>query len=175
MLHRLRAARERLLVQTAARRDVEAAMHRRGSEDEEEEKEQDRKARLRVGAFGATDWVLSGYPSSCTAHVPVFNSLPFALSSCVLPGDKFSSPSHRPSGSEAIGITSHDEWLSAFANPALWTSLYPGKTPPFVDTESFGFEQPVVRKSAWNLLQLLVQKCKGEPQTLVIFPASTHQ
>ena len=31
--------------------------------DEEEEKEQDRKARLRVGAFGATDWVLSGYPS----------------------------------------------------------------------------------------------------------------
>ena len=75
----------------------------------------------------------------------------------MLPGDKFSSPSHRPSGSEAIGITSHDEWLSAFANPALWTSLYPGKTPPFVDTESFGFEQPVVRKSAWNLLQLLVQ------------------
>ncbi|KAL1668431.1 Sodium/calcium exchanger protein-domain-containing protein [Schizophyllum commune] len=36
---RLRAARERLAVQTAARRDVEAAMHRRGSEDEEEEKE----------------------------------------------------------------------------------------------------------------------------------------
>ena len=66
-----------------------------------------------------------------------------------------------PSSEEDAERTSRDEFLAAFANPALWSSLYCGKNPPFVEAESFGYEQPVVRRSAWSLLQLLVQKCKG--------------
>lgn len=54
-----------------------------------------------------------------------------------------------------------DEFLSPFTNIVLWTSLYHGKAPPFVDTEGFGYGQPVVRRSAWSLLQVLVQKFKG--------------
>lgn len=47
---------------TPVRKDDEAVPRPKAEEDEEEE--QDRKARLRVGAFGATEWVLSGCPTS---------------------------------------------------------------------------------------------------------------
>ena len=56
---------------------------------------------------------------------------------------------------------SHD-FLAALANPALWSSLYHGKSPPFVDTEGFGYEQPPVRRAAWSLLQTLVHQYKGK-------------
>ena len=47
---------------TPIKKDDEAST--RAKTDEDEEKEEDRKARLRVGAFGATEWVLSGCPMS---------------------------------------------------------------------------------------------------------------
>ena len=47
---------------TPVKKDDEAST--RAKTDEDEEKEEDRKARLRVGAFGATEWVLSGCPMS---------------------------------------------------------------------------------------------------------------
>ncbi|KAI8986673.1 hypothetical protein BD414DRAFT_460911 [Trametes punicea] len=115
--------------------------------EEEEENEQDRKARLRIGAFGATEWVLNArFGSSEKAH------------------DKEKTVESTPS---------KDEFLSPLLNHVLWSSLYHGKTPPFVETESFGFGQPVVRRSAWSLLQTLMQSCRAccGPLLPVLSPA----
>ncbi|KAI0336704.1 hypothetical protein GY45DRAFT_1377084 [Cubamyces sp. BRFM 1775] len=98
--------------------------------DEDEENEQDRNARLRVGAFGAAEWVLK--KEKAVDAAPTI-----------------------------------DEFLSPFTNVVLWTSLYHGKVPPFVDTEGFGYAQPVVRRSAWSLLQVLVQKYKDHLDTFL--------
>ncbi|KAI0711424.1 hypothetical protein C8Q76DRAFT_677774 [Earliella scabrosa] len=129
---------------TPVKKDDEAST--RAKTDEDEEKEEDRKARLRVGAFGATEWVLSGY---------AILALP----------DKTS----ESAGNTAASGTdpTHSGFLSALANPALWSSLYHGRSPPFVDTESFGFEQPPVRRSAWSLLHTLNQTCKGRLEPLL--------
>ncbi|KAI0360435.1 hypothetical protein OH77DRAFT_1418351 [Trametes cingulata] len=124
---------------TPVRRDDETGT--RPKADEDEENEQDRKARLRVGAFGATEWVLNA-----------------KFGSSVSPKEKEKASEPAPSA---------DDFLSPLANPALWTSLYHGKTPPFVDAESFGYAQPVVRRSAWSLLQTLLQKCKAHVQPLL--------
>ncbi|RPD56966.1 hypothetical protein L226DRAFT_615267 [Lentinus tigrinus ALCF2SS1-7] len=126
---------------TPVRKDEE--VHSRPKAEEDEEKEQDRKARLRVGAFGATEWVLNAkFPEK---------------------------PKVQASESEQEGETNaagHD-YLSALANPALWSSLYYGKSPPFVDTEGFGFDQPPVRRAAWSLLQLLINKCRDHMDALL--------
>ncbi|KAI0698055.1 hypothetical protein C8T65DRAFT_661197 [Cerioporus squamosus] len=128
---------------TPVRKDEEAGS--RPKADEDEEKEQDRRARLRVGAFGATEWVLNA---------------------------KFSEPEKiiaQASEGEPDGPTqtsSHD-FLAPLGNPALWSSLYHGKSPPFVDTQSFGYEQPPVRRAAWSLLQTLLQRCKGHMDALL--------
>lgn len=138
--------------------------------DEEEEKEQDRKARLRVSAFRATEWVLSGcytsfvdcmYNHSMRYRFPSFSG---SLDSKYTLPDKAKEKS-RDSAIQAEDETetSSDGYLSSLANPALWSSLYHGRSPPFVKTESFGFEQPVVRRSAWSLLQTLARTCKGMP------------
>ncbi|PIL27721.1 hypothetical protein GSI_10874 [Ganoderma sinense ZZ0214-1] len=132
---------------TPVRRDPEPASPR-AKADEDEENEQDRKARLRVGAFGATEWVLNAkYATPSKAEEK-------AKASAVEGGEK-----------EKEDVD--DVFLQPLTNPALWSSLYCGKTPPFVETESFGFEQPVVRRSAWSLLQTLVQKCKEHLDPLV--------
>ncbi|KAI9062239.1 hypothetical protein FKP32DRAFT_1593812 [Trametes sanguinea] len=118
---------------TPVRKDEDLST--RPKSDEEEENEQDRKARLRIGAFGATEWVLN-------ARISL---------------------SPEADGQEQAEQTTHpvDDFLSPLANHALWSSLYHGKTPPFVDTEGFGYGQPVVRRSAWSLLQTLLQRCKA--------------
>ncbi|KAI0634826.1 hypothetical protein C8Q77DRAFT_1277694 [Trametes polyzona] len=118
---------------TPVRRDDEPTARPKADEDEEEE--QDRKARMRVGAFGATEWVLNA---------------------------KFST-SEKARDKERASETepSIDEFLAPLANPALWSSLYHGQNPPFADSEGFGFGQPVVRRSAWSLLQTVLQRCRG--------------
>ncbi|KAI0945042.1 hypothetical protein AcV7_001681 [Taiwanofungus camphoratus] len=60
-----------------------------------------------------------------------------------------------------------DEFLKPFSNPALWSSLYHARMPPFVQVESFGFNQPGLRSSAWSLLQTLLRTCKGHLKTLL--------
>ncbi|KZT68385.1 hypothetical protein DAEQUDRAFT_727954 [Daedalea quercina L-15889] len=52
------------------------------------------------------------------------------------------------------------EFVAPFANPALWTLLYHAQTPPFVEVESFGWNQPGVRRAAWSLLQTTLGSCK---------------
>ncbi|KAI0777188.1 hypothetical protein BD413DRAFT_171550 [Trametes elegans] len=128
---------------TPVRKDDETSL--RTKADEDEENEQDRKARLRIGAFGATEWVLNA---------------------------KFGSPANtRNEGTSEIPTTD-DEFMAPFANPALWTSLYHGKHPPFADTESFGYGQPVVRRSAWALLQSLVRKCQAHLLSLPVLSSA---
>jgi hypothetical protein len=51
--------------------------------------------------------------------------------------------------------------MDLFCNPALWTSLHHAETSPLADLESFGWNQPVVRKSAWTTLQVLLRYWKG--------------
>ena len=158
------------------RRDTEPASPRVKA-DEDEENEQDRKARLRIGAFGATEWVLSGCPTFLAEcmymySMQSFPPLPFppSPSRAFFSSDaKYAIPSKVEEKAKATAVEPDEEeksaeevFLGPLANPALWSSLYCGKTPPFVETESFGFEQPVVRRSAWSLLQTLVQKCKGK-------------
>lgn len=151
------------------RRDEEPSA--RAKADEDEENEQDRKARLRVGAFGATEWVLSGCPTSLVERMYMYSmqSLsPLSFPHSSVPpypflDAKYATPNKVENAADGVkkeGVG--DAFLGPLANPALWSSLYCGKRPPFVDTESFGFEQPVVRRSAWSLLQTLVQRCKGK-------------
>lgn len=67
---------------TPVRRDDEALLRPKSEEDEEDEL--DRKARLRVGAFGATEWVLSGCPTSSPARMYTYSiiSLFLRISRC---------------------------------------------------------------------------------------------
>lgn len=53
------------------------------------------------------------------------------------------------------------DFVAPLANPALWTVLHHAQTPPFVNIESFGWNQPGVRRAAWSLLQTVLAKCKG--------------
>lgn len=67
---------------TPVRRDDETLLRPKSEEDEEDEL--DRKARLRVGAFGATEWVLSGCPTSSPARMYTYSiiSLFLRISRC---------------------------------------------------------------------------------------------
>lgn len=47
-------------------------------------------------------------------------------------------------------------------NPLLWTVLYHGQNPPFVNSDGFGYGQPNVRKAGWGLLMKLLEDHKGE-------------
>ncbi|CDO70174.1 hypothetical protein BN946_scf184774.g2 [Trametes cinnabarina] len=149
---------------TPVRRDDET--HIRLKADEEEEDEHDRKARLRIGAFGATEWVLSGcFCLLSGAHVPVFNVI---IIVCAFPDARFGAVQEAQATEQADETAaSPEQFLSPLGNHALWSSLYHGKTPPFVDAESFGFGQPVVRKSAWGLLQTLLQRCRAHCAALL--------
>ncbi|EGO03442.1 hypothetical protein SERLA73DRAFT_101568 [Serpula lacrymans var. lacrymans S7.3] len=61
----------------------------------------------------------------------------------------------------AISADSLGELTEFLCNPALWSSLCPAQHCPYVDMESFGFGQPLVRQNAWVLLSLLMQRWKG--------------
>lgn len=50
-----------------------------------------------------------------------------------------------------------EDFLTPFSNPALWSTLYHARTPPFVPVEAFGFSQPGVRRAAWSLVQTLLR------------------
>ena len=64
---------------TPVRKDDETTSRPKADEDEEDE--QDRNARLRVGAFGAAEWVLSGCPTLLGEHVHIFNDYPILRTS----------------------------------------------------------------------------------------------
>lgn len=51
---------------------------------------------------------------------------------------------------------------SILPNPALWSALCSAENCPFAELESLGYAQPIVRKSAWALLQSTVRLSKGK-------------
>ena len=122
------------------RKDDSGTQAPRSKIDEQEEGEQDRKARLRVSALGATRWIFS-------------MSLSITLSS-TLPSKYYTCLGTTPNLSEDL--------LSFSSNPALWTALHADESCPWIDGfESFGFGQPNVRKAAWGLVQTLLNTQKG--------------
>ena len=122
------------------RDDSDMVSRTKGEEDNENE--QDRKARLRVGAFGAVAWILGK-----VALVYYFIYLTDLL--CL-------ETRHKSSKERTI-----DDLMDLFCNPALWTSLHHAETSPLADLENFGWNQPVVRKAAWITLQTLLRHWKG--------------
>jgi len=65
-----------------------------------------------------------------------------------------------------IHIESQDNQAMDFLVPLLsnvstWSSLHHFASSPFAGGESFGFQQPSVRKSAWLLLQTMLKGHKG--------------
>ncbi|KAF8634833.1 hypothetical protein AX17_004084 [Amanita inopinata Kibby_2008] len=54
-----------------------------------------------------------------------------------------------------------------FLNPAFWSALCPMESCPFADTESFGYAEPAVRKSAWSLLQCILRLPKERVLPLI--------
>lgn len=125
--------------------------------DEDEEREADRKARLRVSAFGAAEWVLSG----CTLLIR-------STTAVVTPPCHFclfsvDTQTHIPQDSGTI-----ESILASLDNLALWSSLSPAQLVPFLppEIEGFGWEQPPVRKAAWSLLLCLLKACKGDATSL---------
>lgn len=113
----------------------------RPNSEEEFETEQERKARLRIGAMGALRWMLSR----------------FLVSLGILSIDLIFGLDIKP----AISGSSLDVMKMLLSNLFLWTALYHGERPPFVDEEGLGSQQPVVRKAAWSLLLTLLQNSKG--------------
>ncbi|KAF8624962.1 hypothetical protein AX15_005604 [Amanita polypyramis BW_CC] len=60
------------------------------------------------------------------------------------------------------------QYLTAIlSNPALWSALCSTDDCPFVELESFGYSQPVVRKSAWLLLQSTLKLPKDHVLSLL--------
>ncbi|EMD34704.1 hypothetical protein CERSUDRAFT_116892 [Gelatoporia subvermispora B] len=100
----------------------------RAKPEEEEEGEQDRQARLRIGALGAAAWLL---------------------------GTRVDRGEITP------------EEVGAFGNTAVWSSLYYGRTPPFVPVEAFGWNQPVVRRAAWATVQTVLRVSKDLLQPIL--------
>ncbi|EKM56485.1 uncharacterized protein PHACADRAFT_92839 [Phanerochaete carnosa HHB-10118-sp] len=55
-------------------------------------------------------------------------------------------------------------FISPLDNIALWSALYSGQHPPFVqddEFEAFGWNQPGVRKACWGAVQALLKSHKG--------------
>lgn len=62
-----------------------------------------------------------------------------------------------------VNLASLEDILPLLSQPALWSSLHHTETSPLgPDLESFGFRQPVVRKSAWALVQSLLKNWKAQ-------------
>lgn len=119
----------------------------RAKADEEEENEADRKARMRLSGFGALEWMLGLY-LACRAMYSLLNDRSGAQ---FHPNDK-----------------AMEEFLSPLDNIALWSALYSGQHPPFVqddEFEAFGWSQPGVRRSCWVVIQELLKLFKGPFQS----------
>ncbi|TFK41660.1 hypothetical protein BDQ12DRAFT_678315 [Crucibulum laeve] len=67
----------------------------------------------------------------------------------------------------SISPSISEDTLSFLSNPVLWTALHHAESCPWVEIENFGFSQPIVRKSAWGLVQTLLVSQKTQLQTLV--------
>ncbi|KAF8650294.1 hypothetical protein AX16_005322 [Volvariella volvacea WC 439] len=132
----LPASRSAPVISMSKRGDDEAAA--RGKSDELEESETDRRARIRISAFGTIRWLLENVD---------IKSLDAADSQVDKP---------------------EQEQDDIFQNPALWSALYHAESCPFAPgLESFGFAQPNVRKAAWTLLQTLLRSWKGRLQSYI--------
>ena len=116
-----------------ARQEVDQSP--RAKSDEVEESDQDKEARIRYGAIGAIRWVIGNVP---------------AISS------KISTNAHVESSSD-----SYKSMPSILPNPALWSALCSADNCPFAELESLGYAQPIVRKSAWVLLQSTLRLPRG--------------
>ncbi|PPQ64462.1 hypothetical protein CVT24_008472 [Panaeolus cyanescens] len=53
-----------------------------------------------------------------------------------------------------------DDLQDFLSNPALWTSISPLETSPWLAIESFGYQQPNVRKATWSLVNTILAKHK---------------
>ena len=120
----------------------EAEQSPRAKSDEVEESDQDKKARIRYGAIGAIRWVIGNAPT-------------------ILP--KISTNAHVESS-----LDSYKSMSSILSNPALWSALCSADNCPFAELESFGYAQPIVRKSAWALLQSTLRLPRGKDEGLGI-------
>lgn len=60
-------------------------------------------------------------------------------------------------------VASRTEIVNSLDNMALWSSLFYGQHTPFLydEMDSFGWNQPGVRKACWNLLQILLKNHSG--------------
>lgn len=117
--------------------------------EDEEENEADRKARLRISGFGATEWMLGPFSLLYAYRIYLYG---------VLYGVSVAQSQ----------ISSDESTVEAFLKPldnaALWSALYSGQHAPFVDDddfESFGWNQPGVRRACWGTLQALLKLHKG--------------
>lgn len=144
-------------------------LEERPKPEPEEESEDDRHARYRISAMGAVKWLLSRFAVASSYHPPY--SIGFLAVS--IP------PSHSvgSDAGEALPLqpaTLVTSFLSALLSDSLFlSSLYNGQHAPWLLDDagtSFGFRQPVLRRSAWSMLQPLTRSWLGKPfSPLTIF------
>ena len=118
----------------------EADQSPRAKSDEVEESDQDKKARIRYGAIGAIRCVIGNVPAISL---------------------KIPTNAHVESSSD-----SYTSMSFILLNPALWSTLCSADNCPFAELESFGYAQPIVRKSAWALLQSTLRLPRGKDEGL---------
>jgi hypothetical protein len=124
----------------------ENAQARARSGDSEEESEADRKARLRIGALGALQWVLGACALFCVSW-------------------GLTSESRADVCAQKRGHKLPESLLEILSDARLWSSLCHAQTCPFVEVESFGYAQPGVRTYAWAFLLALLENWPGTPST----------
>lgn len=123
--------------------------------EEDDEQELDRRARLRIGAFGSAEWIFSElkYP------------LKILLTQCL-----YTESCTDHAGEDRSRTRLPSEFVALLSNLGMWSALHHSQTPPFVDIEGFGFNQPGVRKAAWSLLQTVLHTNKGKNQCSIPVP-----
>ncbi|KAF8329398.1 uncharacterized protein EI90DRAFT_3125180 [Cantharellus anzutake] len=107
----------------------------------EEEAENDRRARLRIGALGAIEWLL-GKP---------FPDLPILSDSGMI--GYFRGSSTKPQSILTM-------LQNILLEPAIFSSLFHGRSlvhAPGLEFDAFGYSQPLLRQSAWALVHCISQ------------------
>src|SRR6266702_2925255 len=125
-----------------------ASARARGGESEEES-ESDRKARLRIGALGALQWVLGAWALLISDALFLWGGLTSVARPDVC--------------AQRRGHTLPESLLEILSDARLWSSLCHEQTCPFAEVESFGYAQPGVRSYAWALLLALLENWPGTP------------
>ena len=118
----------------------------RSGREDEEESDGDRRARLRISGFGVTQWALSAYrPLQIVTQIDACHVLGAFV--------------EQATDTEAI-----TKFIAPFENQELWSALYHAQFAPFLhdDVEALGYNQPVVRRTAWSFVQSLLRSCKGQ-------------